>query len=247
MTHQPITFDIQNKVILVTGANRGIGKSLVETFLKHGAKKIYAAVRNLDTALPLAEKHGAKIQAIHLDLADPASIHAAAVAASDVDMVVNNAAILKNVDPLDPTSVEIVGEQFAINVQGMLRVVHAFAPVLKSNGGGVYVQINSSASMRCSAPFSTYASTKAASYSLCQGLRTRLAEQNTYLLSVHPGPILTDMAVAAGIDDGASPPELVGEAMIESLRKGDFLCFPDPVSQEVGAAYQPFADQYFSG
>ncbi len=202
-------------------------------------------MRALDSALPLAEEHGEKIQAVHLDLTDPASIHAAAIAASDVDIVVHNAAILTHIDPLDPAAIQALDEQFRTNVQGMLLVAQAFAPVLKKNGGGVFAQINSSASLRCSAPFSTYAASKAASYSLTQGLRDRLSEQNTHVLSVHPGPILTDMAVAAGIDDDAAPPECVGEAMIESLKNGDFLCFPDKVSQEVGRAYQPFADQYF--
>ena len=241
-----MTFDITDKAILVTGANRGIGKAIVEYFLQHGARKIYAAVRDLDSALPLAEAHGEKIQPVHLDLADPASIQAAAIAATDVEMVVHNAAILKHIDLLDPAAIAAIDEQMRINVQGMLHVAQAFAPVLKANGGGAFAQINSSASLRCSAPFATYAASKAASYLLTQGLRDRLSDQKTYVLSVHPGPILTDMAVEAGIDEDAAPPSAVPEAMIEAMKKGEFLVFPDQVSQAVGAAYQPFADQFFS-
>ena len=234
------------KQALITGANRGIGKAITESFLQHGAKKVYAAVRNIDSAQALIETYGDRVQAIHLDLADPTSIATAASNAADVEVVINNAAILKHIDPLDPDAIDAINEQFHINVIGMMHVAQNFAPVLKNNGGGLFAQINSSASMRCSAPFSTYAATKAATYSLTQGLRDKLSDQGTYVLSVHPGPTLTDMAVDAGIDDDAAPASDVPEAMIHAMKAGDFLVFPDKVSREVGNAYQPFADKYFS-
>lgn len=85
-----MVYDITNKTILVTGANRGIGKVLVEPFIEHGAAKVYAAVRKLESAAPLVEKYGDKVVAIPIDLADPQTITAAAQTAEDVDVVVNN-------------------------------------------------------------------------------------------------------------------------------------------------------------
>ena len=143
-----MSYDIKDKVILVTGANRGIGKAITESFLAHGARKVYAAVRDLDSARPLTEAHGEKIQTVHLDLADPKSIQAAARVADDVEVVVHNAAILKHIDPLDPAAISTLEEQMRINVLGTLHVAQAFAPVLNANGGGVFAQINSSASLR---------------------------------------------------------------------------------------------------
>ena len=68
-----------------------------------------------------------------------------------------------------------------------------------------------------------------------------LSEQGTIVLSVHPGPIATDMADAAGLTDVAEPPRLVAEAMIEALKNGEFLVFPDSVAKQIGSAYESFA------
>ena len=235
---------VQDQTILITGANRGIGKAMVEVFLKHGARKVYAGVRELDSALPLMEAHGDQVQALQLDLLDPASIEAAAIAAKDVDMVINNAAVLENCSPLDSEAQQLWHEQSKVNVDGLLHMAQVFAPVLKANGGGTFIQINSSAAMRCSARFAIYAATKAAAYLICQGLKEQFAEQNTRMLSVHPGPILTDMAIKAKIADDADPPEVVPEAILEALKGDDFLVFAGSTATEVGKAYAPFAEAY---
>ncbi|MEE8254763.1 MAG: SDR family NAD(P)-dependent oxidoreductase, partial [Nitrosomonadaceae bacterium] len=94
-----IKYDIRNKKALVTGANRGIGKVIVETFLEKGAKKVYAAVRNLDSAAPLVEQYGERVEAIYIDLTKPETITAAAQQAKDVEVVVNNAGVNKHSTP----------------------------------------------------------------------------------------------------------------------------------------------------
>lgn len=239
-----MAIDLTDKTILVTGANRGIGRAIVETFLQRGVRKVYAGVRLFDSALPLAELHGDRIQALKMDLLDTTSIRAAAIAAKDVDIVIHNAAILENVSPLEPEAVELWRLQAQVNVEGLLHVAQAFAPALKANGGGAFVQINSSASLRCSARFAIYAATKAAAYSICQGLRQQFAEQNTRMISVHPGPILTDMAVKARIDKDADPPEVVAESIIKALEGDQFLVFPGKTAEKVGEAYAPFAEAF---
>lgn len=73
-----MSFSVQDKVAFVTGANRGIGKSIVETLLKNGASKVSAAVRNPDSAADLVRASGGSVVAVELDLAKPATITAAA-------------------------------------------------------------------------------------------------------------------------------------------------------------------------
>lgn len=237
---------IQNRTILITGANRGIGKALVIEFLNAGAAKVYAAVRNLKSAQPLVDEFGDRVVPIYTDLADPESIKQAAKIATDVDFVINNAGIISSVDVLDETILSEIDTVFDVNVKGLLRVAHAFAPVLKANGGGAIAQLNSVASLKNFETVSTYSASKAASYSFTQALRARLAEQGTKLISVHPGPIATDMANDAGFGDVAEPPALVAQGIIHALENNEFHVFPDSVARQFEAGYTSFADAFIT-
>lgn len=235
--------DLQGKVALVTGANRGIGKAIAVEFIQQGAAKVYLAVRNTDSVKPLLQQYGDKVAVIELDVADPASISRAAQIAEDVQIIVNNAGVLKNATALDPAAIEALDFQMQINVVGLMRMAQAFAPVLKQNSGGAFVQLNSIASLRAFPDFVTYAASKAAAYSITQALQSQLAEQGTAVVSVHPGPIKTAMAADAGFDDIADPPEVVAQAIVAALRAGEFHVFPDTMAKELWAAYQGFAKQ----
>ncbi|MEM9353409.1 MAG: SDR family oxidoreductase [Planctomycetota bacterium] len=233
---------IDGVVALVTGANRGIGKAITDTLLKHGASKVYAAVRDPASAQPLVDAHGEKVVPIEFDLSKPEQIAAAAGAAPDAQLVVNNGGVLKNETPLSPTAFDALDFELGVNVYGFLRTAQAFAPVLKANGGGALVQLNSVVSLKSFPQFSTYSASKAASYSLTQSLRESLAEQGTQVVSVHPGPIATDMGHEAGLDEVAEPPELVGEAIVEALESGAFHAYPDTMAKQIGGAYAGFAE-----
>lgn len=233
---------VRNKVILITGANRGIGRALVDSFAGRGAAKVYAAVRSLETAEPLKAAHGAKIQPVRVDLSDPASINEAARTASDTQIVVNNAGVLKTSTPLDDGVFEALDYEMDINVHGLIRMAKAFAPVLGANGGGAFVQLNSVASLKNFAAFATYCASKAAAYSITQALRELLAPSGIQVVSVHPGPIATDMAENAGLSGIAEPAGLVADAIAEALETGAFHVFPDSMAKQIGGAYRGFAE-----
>ena len=237
-----MSYDVRDKTILVTGANRGIGKAITNTLLKHGAGKIYAAVRRPASADSLVESHGDKVVPLEFDLTQPNTIKAAADTASDVTLVINNAGVLRTATAFSDDAIEALQFEMEANVYGLIHVAQAFAPVLKANGGGALVQLNSVVSIKCFPQFTTYCASKAAAYSLTQGLRAHLSEQGPAVVSVHPGPIATDMGDAAGLSEIAEPPELVGEAIVAALKAGDFHVFPDSMSKQIGEAYQSFAE-----
>tara|TARA_B100000686_G_scaffold57111_1_gene61318 strand:+ start:9719 stop:10465 length:747 start_codon:yes stop_codon:yes gene_type:complete len=239
----PIRYEIKNKIALITGANRGIGKKITETFLQKGANKVYAAVRNTDTVIPLIEQYGKRVEAINIDLEKPETIIEASHRVKDVEVVVNNAGVNTRSTPLDNCAIDSLNYELEINVNGLIRMAQSFSPALKENGGGVFIQINSIASIKNFVPIATYSASKAAAYSITQSLREMLNEQGTFVMSVHPGPIATDMiADAPDIIKIAESPQVVADSIIAGLNNGDFHVFPDKMAREIKESYQNFSE-----
>jgi len=232
---------LENRVVLVTGANRGIGKNIVEEFLAKGARKVYAAARNLETLNPLLAAHPKSVVPVLIDLNKPQTITDAAEIAGDVEILVNNAGMFKASDLLSADAVPALQTEMEVNVYGLMRMAQAFAPILKANGGGALVQLNSIASMKNFSDLATYSASKAASYSITQALRDVLKDQGTHVVSVHPGPIATDMGNDAGFGEIAEPAERVSQAIIAALAANEFHSFPDSMAKQIEAAYQSFA------
>lgn len=237
-----VGYDINNKMIFITGANRGIGKAIAEEFIKQGVAKVYAAVRNVESVAPLVALYGDKVVPIKVDVADEETIIEAANAAQDVDVVINNAGVLSMSSVFDEGAMEALAFELDVNLFGLMRVARAFAPVLKANGGGAFVQLNSVGSLKTVPNIATYCTSKAACYAITQALREALVEQGTHVVSVHAGPINTEMLNDTGYGEIAEPPSLVANGIIEALKKGEFHVFPDSLARQVGSVYEGFAE-----
>lgn len=239
-------FDIRDKIALVTGAGRGIGAAIVGEFLtQHGVSKVYAAVRNLTSANDLVKQHGSdRVIPIFMDLSKPESIKEAVKQTQDVEVVVSNAGVLELANPLDPSFLSKLEYQMEINVYGLVHMAQQYAPVLQRNGGGCFVQINSTASLRCpKSEFAAYSTSKHAAYAVTQALRQTLLPAGTLVLSVHPGPIATDMADQIGLKHVAEPASQVADAIVNAMKRDEFLVYTDTLSKQIGAAYESYADQ----
>jgi NAD(P)-dependent dehydrogenase (short-subunit alcohol dehydrogenase family) len=228
---------ITNSVALVTGSNRGIGKAFVEGLLKAGAKKVYAASRDLSKLSDLLPAWGDRVQAIELDVTDYSAIEKLAGELSDVNLLINNAGVAAFQGLIAAESLEAARFEMETNYFGTLALVRAFAPVLKSNGGGGIINISSVAGgLVCFPVLGSYSASKAAVHTLSQGIRAELAAQNTYVAAVYPGPVDTDMAENFPMDKTA--PSQVVQNIFDSIDEGIFEIYPDPASVEMNKVFR---------
>ena len=230
--------DIKNAVVLVTGANRGLGRALVEALKQAGAARIYAAARN-----PAAiDQQG--VTAIALDVTSPDSIAAAAKACPDVNVVINNAGIARGGVLLSDTGEQTAREEMDTNFWGPWRVTQAFAPTLARNGGGALVNVLSVLSWISLPGTATYCISKAAAWSLTNGLRNELRGQGTQVVGVHLGLMDTDMT--AGFDAPKIAPKDVAEQIVRALQDGSDEVLADDTSRQVKASLSSPQAAYLS-
>ena len=215
----------KGKVVLVTGANRGIGKALAIKALQLGASKVYATARDVLKLAELKAIDSDRVVALELDVTNQKQINAVAAAAGDVEIIINNAGMGTGALLLAENVVENSKLEMEANFFGPMRMGVAFAPILKANGGGAMVNILSVAGL-INFPFApTYSCSKAAGHSLTQGQRTVMAGQNTLVCGVYPGPIDTDMTAGMAMDKGS--PEEVATNVFEGIATGEEDIFPD--------------------
>lgn len=224
---------IENSVALVTGANRGLGLAFTRALRAAGARKIYGAARD---AASITEPG---VQPLQLDVTRPDSVAAAAKLAGDVDLVINNAGIARGGDLLDEAVLATLEAELATNLLGPLHVARAFAPILARNGGGAIANVLSVLSWIASPSLPTYSVSKAAAWSLTNGLRHALRGQGTQLVGVHVGYIDTDLA--AHVTGPKSAPDDVARAVLAGIAAGKEEVVVDEVSRQVkqGLAADP--------
>ena len=220
--------NIKDSVVLITGANRGLGLALTQALLEGGARKIYAGARDPST---IADQAG--VQPLKLDVTNAADIAAAVEACPDVSIVINNAGIDLGSAVMAPKAAESVRRELETNFFGPMAVGQAFAPVLARQGGGAIVNILSALSWVNMTQHGTYSITKAAAWSLTNGMRNELAGQKTQVVGVHVGYMDTGMTY--GIDAPKSSPVEVAKTIVTAVEAGEEEVLADGTAQYVKA------------
>jgi NAD(P)-dependent dehydrogenase (short-subunit alcohol dehydrogenase family) len=218
---------IANSVALVTGSNRGLGLHFARQLLERGAAKVYATARDAGSV----DVPG--VEALPLDITDAASVAAAARAAGDVTLLVNNAGIItgENLVTGDPAAIR---REMDTHFFGTLEVIRAFAPILAANGGGAILNVLSSMSWVSYDRATAYSAAKAAQWSLTNGVRVELAGQGTLVTGLLLGPTDTDMT--AGLDVPKNDPADVVRAALDGVEADRVEVLADQVVVDLKAA-----------
>jgi NAD(P)-dependent dehydrogenase (short-subunit alcohol dehydrogenase family) len=220
---------ITGSTALVTGANRGLGRALVDVLLERGAAHVYATARD-PRSLPTHDR----VSAVALDVTDRAAIDRLAGIATDLDLLVNNAGAAAFAPALDADRAGVERE-LAVNFTGPYDVVRAFAPVLAARRGSL-VNVLTLLSHAPAPPMAGYSASKAAAHSLTLSLRPALARSGVTVHGVYPAGIDTDML--AGMDTPKSDPRAVAEAICDGVAAGQEDIYPDATSQQMGELWR---------
>lgn len=219
--------NLKNKVVFITGANRGIGKSLLVELLKHDVKKVYATARNPDQ---IADCDDERVVTLALDITDANQVSAVAQKATDTDILINNAGVASFVSAFTGP-MESIERDMQTNYFGTLSMMRAFIPALEKKQQSAIVNIASIAAF-VNFPFlGGYSASKAALYSITQGARIELTEKGISVHSVNPGPIDTDMGKDVDMDK-TSPAETAA-AILDGFEAGEADIFPDPAGKSM--------------
>ena len=232
-----MSVQIAGTTALVTGANRGIGRALVEALIERGAAKVYAAARRTDALDDLVARFGDRVVPLRLDVTRPSEVRAVAARATDVRILINNAGIIAKLggEFTDPAWIDAARDEFEVNVLGAWSVAQAFAPILGQKPGGTVVNISSVAGLAALASGASYSLSKAALRSLTQATRALLGPHGTNVAGVYPGPIDTDMAKPFEIEK--TSPSAAAHAILDGIESGQEDIFPDPMARQAGELF----------
>jgi NAD(P)-dependent dehydrogenase (short-subunit alcohol dehydrogenase family) len=217
--------DLSTSTVLITGANRGLGRALAAELLARGAS-VYAAARNpAQVDLPGAT-------AIALDITDPTAVAAAAKNAGDVNILINNAGVSTGADLLTG-ELDDIRLEMDTHFYGTLSVTRAFAPLIAANGGGAILNILSALSWYSFPGTGAYSAAKAAEWSLTNALRVQLADQGVRVAALHVGYMDTDMS--RGTHAPKSDPADIARLAADALAAGAHEIVGDEISRQVQA------------
>ena len=224
-----MSYTIQGKTVLVTGANRGIGEAFVQALIAQGASRVYAAARHIDSLVHLVSQAPDIIIPVQLDVTKAEDIARLAENITDLDILINNAGIATSSNFSGEASLRIAVDEMATNYFGPVNLTHALLPALHKSSHAAVINISSIAGISNFPTLGPYSASKAAVHSFTQGLRAELRSANIAVVGIYPGPVETRMT--EGFEMDKAVPADVAKIALAGLETGIEDVFPDAFSQ----------------
>ena len=226
---------IDGSVVLLTGANGGIGRAFVQALLARGAAKIYLGARDAALLTPLLTTSD-RLVPLTLDVTKPDQIAAAAKAASDITLVINNAGIATFAGALSAKDTGGARQEMEVNYFGVLALAQALRDTPAFQQGGAIVNILSFLSLVTLPVAGTYSASKAAALALTRTLRAELKGRGVQVLGVLP--VQVDTPMGAAMPEPRLTPNDVATDTLDALEAGEDEVFPGVLSQGAAQAFR---------
>jgi short-subunit dehydrogenase len=215
--------NLENKTVLITGANGGVGMATLQYALANNAKKIYATARDTTALQAFAQAHS-NVEIVRVDITNKAQIHQLVERLEDLDLLINTAGVNSGKRVFDETTID-----FHVNVQGTMNVCQALTPKMKK--GGAIITITSILALVNLPINGLYSASKSALHSLMQALRAELTSKEIEVYEVLAGPIDTKMT--EGENMPKTQPEEIVKAMFTSFEAKEYEIYPDDFAKMI--------------
>ena len=207
--------EIEGKRVLISGAGRGLGRTLVASFVKAGVNEVLAGTRNQEHRDALLHDFPARVTPVQLDVTSDADVNAV-TQLGPIDILVNNAGVACYGNPLTMNFDDVVHE-LSVNYLGVLRLTRAIAPGMIAQRHGMIVNV-ATAFAKVNLPVvGSYCATKAALLSLGQALRAYLADDGVSVITVMPTTFDSDMSRGANVSKMTK--EFVAAEILAAIRE----------------------------
>lgn len=215
---------MENKIVLITGANGGLGTVFVKKILELNPSKIYCTARD-SKSLETLKAMSSLIEVIEMDITSKDSINAAVAQIEKLDVLINNAGVNSNSKLFDDSFMDI-----EVNLKGTMNLTQALFEKLKNSKGSV-VNITSILALINLPILANYCISKSALHSFTQALRAEVGLFGGEVYEVLPGPIETRMTEGSPMPK--TSPEDIVNAVLAAIKNKEFEIYPDGFSQMV--------------
>jgi len=221
---------IKDSIVLITGADGGIGTSLVNECLLRKTKKIYATGLRKESLARLQEKSPTIIVPLVLDVTNAENISECKNLCSDINILINNAGVELKIPFTSENASKAATFEMNVNYIGVIEMINQFTPILSKNNNSAIVNIMSLASMVIIKRLATYCASKSATHILTNAIREELKEKNIKVIGVYPGYVNTAM-LPEEVPFKKAQPEEIATAIFNGIEKEEENIFPDEMSQ----------------